>query len=327
MATDRGPSLQFSLYVKASAIDKMSQGADPICQQFSLMSWLLARSHSEMEFKIFSVQADCPPKHLLPDAWSNKFPLVIVESGLDKNGKDLSGTTYDTFEDLELFFESINTECRELKRNNMPNRLAMVAVKNVFLAFNHFLGGQPDTNLVAELKKLDDYLERQDTRYLVDDVMSFSDCHLIPRLQHIRVAGKAYRDFDIPKEFSYVWRYLVEVYEHDAFTTTMPSDQDIVFFYENKAKVVVPPKRRSLPTLEKFSYLLEIPEECVQNLPDYKKRVSQLRAPPISRRMESLEGADAVFGPRFQKLKDQMDDNIRKEVNHKQANRQAECEE
>ena len=58
-------------------------------------------------------------------------------------------------------------------------------------AFNGFLSGKGPKRLLSELKKIDDFLESEDdTKFLVDNVLSFADCYLLPRLQHIRVAGK-----------------------------------------------------------------------------------------------------------------------------------------
>ena len=72
---------------------------------------------------------------------------------------------------------------------------------------------------------------------------------------------QAYREFEIPKEFTYLWKYLNLAYQQDAFKSTMPSDQDIIFFYEKKAKQ--PPKRRGKATLEKFSYTMDVPADCL----------------------------------------------------------------
>ena len=80
--------------------------------------------------------------------------------------------------------------------------------------------------------------------------------------------SQAFRDFDIPKEFTYVWRYLRDAYEQDAFRSTMPSDQDIIFNYEKKA--CNPPKMkgkgRGKPTLEKFTYTMDLPEDILNGL-------------------------------------------------------------
>ncbi|KAK3763347.1 hypothetical protein RRG08_021167 [Elysia crispata] len=258
---------KFELYIKASAIDKETKGSCPICQQFFMITCLLGENQEDIDFKVFTVQADCPPKNFA-SGWSKKYPVVMVNSARNKAGQDISGMMYDTFEDLETFFESINKECPELKRKNAPNISAMTVVENLYKHFNHFIAGQPEKALVGELRKLNEYLESQDTKYLVDNVLSFSDCHLLPRLQHIRVAGKAFRDFDIPKEFTYVWRYLRDAYEQDAFRSTMPSDQDIIFNYEKKA--CNPPKMkgkgRGKPTLEKFTYTMDVPEDILNGL-------------------------------------------------------------
>uniref|UniRef100_A0A0B6ZVK6 GST C-terminal domain-containing protein n=1 Tax=Arion vulgaris TaxID=1028688 RepID=A0A0B6ZVK6_9EUPU len=258
--------LTFELYIKASAIDKETKGSCPICQQFFMMTCLLGENQDNIDFRVFTVQADCPPKNFA-SGWSKKYPVIMVNSGKSKLGETLDGSVYDTFEELELFFESINRECPELKRKNAPNIAAMKVVENLYKHFNHFISGQSEKGLVGELKKLNEYLESQDTKFLVDNVLSFSDCHLLPRLQHIRVAGKAYRGFEIPTEFVYIWRYLKNAYLQEAFKSTMPSDQDIVFHYEKKA--VGPPRkgsRSAKPTLEKFTYTTDVPEGIVNGI-------------------------------------------------------------
>ena len=39
----------------------------------------------------------------------------------------------------------------------------------------------------------------------------------MPKLQHIRVAGRYFENFDIPNELSHLWQYVKEMYELDAF--------------------------------------------------------------------------------------------------------------
>jgi len=286
-------SLKFSLYIKASAIDKKFPGADPICQQFSMLTRLLGEQHEEMEFQVFTLDADAPPKDVLPDDWSKNFPFVTVSSGVDKNGRDISGSKYDTFEELERFFESVNTKCPELKRRNRPNQSSMAVIEDLFIAFNRYIRGQPETGLVTELKRLDRYLKKNgSTKYLVDDVLSFADCHLLPRLQHIRVAGKAYRQFEIPKELKSLWRYLAIAYEHSAIKATTPSDQDILYFYENKAKTRAVSFRRSWK-LDELKYSIEVPEECLVSLP----------SPEVK---EYVCEDQTLNGPTFEKLRNDL---------------------
>nr|BAM19278.1 chloride intracellular channel [Papilio polytes] len=58
------------------------------------------------------------------------------------------------------------------------------------------------------------------------------DCELMPRLQHIRVAGKYFVDFEIPTSFRALWRYMYHMYQLDAFTQSCPADQDIINHYK-----------------------------------------------------------------------------------------------
>ncbi|ESO94842.1 hypothetical protein LOTGIDRAFT_189089 [Lottia gigantea] len=260
-----GPKQEFELYIKASAIDKETRGSCPICHQWFMISYLMAENQEGVNFKVFTVQADCPPKNFLEEGWSKKFPVVKARSCFTKLGKDISGMMYDTFEELETFFESINRDCPELKRHNAPNVGAMKCIEDLYNAFNKFLSGKSESLLITELKKLEEFLESHESKFLVDDVLSFSDCHLLPRLQHIRVAGKAYKDFDIPKEFPLVWKYLADAYEVPAFKSTLPSDQDIIYGYEKKVTGAPVRGKGPKPTLEKFTYTTTVPQEYLDN--------------------------------------------------------------
>uniref|UniRef100_A0A0B7AYG7 CLIC N-terminal domain-containing protein n=1 Tax=Arion vulgaris TaxID=1028688 RepID=A0A0B7AYG7_9EUPU len=127
-----GTTMQkFELYIKASAIDKETKGSCIFCQQFFMITCLLGENQDDIDFKVFTVQADCPPKNFA-SGWSKKYPVVMVTSGKSKTGQVLDGAMFDTFEDLELFFESINRDCPELKRKNAPNIAAMQVVENVY---------------------------------------------------------------------------------------------------------------------------------------------------------------------------------------------------
>lgn len=52
--------------------------------------------------------------------------------------------------------------------------------------------------LLGHLTKINDHLAQRATRFLTGDTMCCFDCELMPRLQHIRVAGKYFVDFEIP---------------------------------------------------------------------------------------------------------------------------------
>lgn len=60
---------------------------------------------------------------------------------------------------------------------------------------------QRNASLLAHLKKINDHLALRATRFLTGDTICCFDCELMPRLQHIRVAGKYFADFEIPVSY------------------------------------------------------------------------------------------------------------------------------
>ena len=46
----------------------------------------------------------------------------------------------------------------------------------------------------------------EDTMCCLGDTMCCFDCELMPKLQHIRVAGAHFADFTIPTELAALWR-------------------------------------------------------------------------------------------------------------------------
>jgi hypothetical protein len=83
-------------------------------------------------------------------------------------------------------------------------------------------------------------------------------------------------DFDIPKEFTAIWKYLAEAYKTEAFRSTMPSDQDIIFHYEKKVQgALVKVKHNPRPTLQTFTYTMDIPDDVAASLGGTNGDVSQ----------------------------------------------------
>ncbi|XP_058514522.1 chloride intracellular channel protein 2 isoform X2 [Ochotona princeps] len=130
---------------------------------------------------------------------------------------------------------------------------------NLFAKFSAYIKNtQKEANknfeksLLREFKRLDDYLNTplldeidpdSDEEFTVSrrlfldgDQMTLADCSLLPKLNIIKVAAKKYRDFDIPTEFSGVWRYLHNAYAREEFTHTCPEDKEIENTYAGVAK-------------------------------------------------------------------------------------------
>ena len=63
------------------------------------------------------------------------------------------------------------------------------------------------------------------TFFHVGDTLCCFDCELMPKLQHIRVAGKFFVGYEIPQSMEHLWKYIGEMYKLDAFTQSCPADQ------------------------------------------------------------------------------------------------------
>ena len=59
---------------------------------------------------------------------------------------------------------------------------------------------------------------------------------------------QAYKNFEIPTEFRYLWAYLKNCYETDAFRESCPADREIITHYQGKASCAakIPRKKAQL---------------------------------------------------------------------------------
>ena len=106
-------------------------------------------------------------------------------------------------------------------------------------------------NLREELKALDSFLksDAMPGRFLGGDSLLIPDCILLPKLLHIKVVAKAFKDFDIPEEFEGIHQYMEAANGKDlenpdsnveAFTRTSPSEEVIVDAWARSMKVPNP---------------------------------------------------------------------------------------
>jgi chloride intracellular channel protein 2 len=82
-------------------------------------------------------------------------------------------------------------------------------IENVYSKFKLMLIKKDDNSknsLVSQLTKISLHLDGKGVRFLTGDTMCCFDCELMPKLQHIRVAGKNFADFEIPSSLEALWR-------------------------------------------------------------------------------------------------------------------------
>lgn len=221
--TEVGPGEEIpeiELIIKASTIDGRRKGACLFCQEYFMDLYLLAELKT-IALKITTVDMLKPP----PDFRSNfdsTPPPILIDAGV-------------------AVLENEKIERHIMKAvpggHNLFVQDKEVAgiLENVYSKFKLMLMRKDDNSkasLVSQLNKINRHLESKSFRFLTGDTMCCFDCELMPKLQHIRVAGKNFAEFVIPQELAALWRYMDQMYKLDAFTTSCPADQDILSHYK-----------------------------------------------------------------------------------------------
>ncbi|XP_034241071.1 chloride intracellular channel exc-4 isoform X1 [Thrips palmi] len=236
---------EIELIIKASTIDGRRKGACLFCQEYFMDLYLLAELKT-ICLKVTTVDMQKPP----PDFRTNfeaTPPPILIDNGLAvlENEKIERHIMKNVPGGHNLFVQ--DKEVATLIEN-LYSKLKLLLLKKDEVSTN---------NLMSHLRKINAHLERNHQRFLTGDTMCCFDCELMPRLQHIRVAGKYFLDFNIPVEMAALWRYMYHMYQLDAFTQSCPADQDIINHY--KLQQVGGMKMKKHEELETPTFTTSIP--------------------------------------------------------------------
>jgi len=212
---------EIELIIKASTIDGRRKGACLFCQEYFMDLYLLAELKT-ISLKITTVDMQRPP----PDFRSNfeaTPPPILIDRGL-------------------AVLENDKIERHIMKQipggHNLfvQDKQVVDLIENVFRKFKVMLLKKDDASkasLLTNLKRINSHLEaNSNSRFLTGDTMCCFDCELMPKLQHIRVAGAFFADFHVPGNLTALWTYYAEMYKLDAFVQSCPADQDIINHYK-----------------------------------------------------------------------------------------------
>lgn len=84
------------------------------------------------------------------------------------------------------------------------------------------------------LKSLNSFLESTDGPYVLGDKVSALDCNLAPKLKHISVAPKHFKNFEIPEECAAVIDYLHMFENLEEWKATSYTDDVIIWGWSQK---------------------------------------------------------------------------------------------
>jgi hypothetical protein len=223
------------LFVKA-AVDKMKNGGCPICHRYFLMFYIL-RERGLVDLVVTTFLPESPPKEVLEFSNGKHYPLVKVHKGMDSHGRDISGMECDSVDEIEALLDRFDCDEMRSRKESKNEAEAEKNFEDLYGKFSQFLKTDGDVaSLVRVLDRIEGYLRNYEYKFMLGDSLSRADCYLLPSLQHIRVAGKAYKNFEIPTELTYLWRYLKNAYATDAFQESCPADREIITHYNLKVR-------------------------------------------------------------------------------------------
>ncbi|KAL7637592.1 UNVERIFIED_CONTAM: hypothetical protein RMT77_012320 [Armadillidium vulgare] len=220
---ENGSIPQIELIIKASTIDGRRKGACLFCQEYFMDLYLLAELKT-ISLKVTTVNMLKPPPDFRSNFEATPPPILIDNGGL-------------------AVLENDKIERHIMK--NIPgghnlfvqDKEVASKIENVYSKFKLMLLKKDEASkniLLAHLRKINDHLEQRGTRFLTGDTMCCFDCELMPKLQHLRLAGKYFVDFEIPTDLEYLWKYMDTMYHLDAFNHSCPADQDIINHYKHQ---------------------------------------------------------------------------------------------
>ncbi|XP_062954169.1 chloride intracellular channel protein 4-like [Cynocephalus volans] len=236
---DKEPLLE--LFLKAGS-DGESVGKRPFSQRLFMILWLKG-----VVFSATTVDLKRMPADLQNSAPGTHPPFITFNNEVKTDVNK-----------IEEFLEDVSCPPKYLTLS--PEHPASnTAGMDIFAKFSASIrNSRPEANealergLLKTLRKLDEYLnsplpdELDETtmenikfstrKFLDGNEMTLADCNLLPKQHIVKVVAKKYRNFDIPKGMTGIWRYLTKAYSRDEFTNTCPSGQEVEIAYNDVAK-------------------------------------------------------------------------------------------
>ncbi|KAJ7304333.1 hypothetical protein JRQ81_011881 [Phrynocephalus forsythii] len=206
---------------------------------------------------------NCPfSQRLFMILWLKGVVFSVTTVDLKRKPADLQNLAPGTHPPFITFNNEVKTDVNKIEeysKLSAKHPESNTAGMDIFAKFSAFIkNSRPEANealergLLKTLQKLDDYLNTPlpeeidensmedvpvSTRKFLDgDEMTLADCNLLPKLHIVKVVAKKYRNFDIPKAMTGIWRYLSNAYSRDEFTNTCPGDKEIEIAYSDVAK-------------------------------------------------------------------------------------------
>lgn len=219
------PPDHIELFIRAGK-DGESCGGCPLCQRLFMILMKKANA-KELTFTVTTVNIAKPPMDF--KKLSGRVPTIVHGGEISSDPDEMIQYIDQRFPYPPMIYD---------------NKMAAKACMDVFSKFSFYIKdvSRSPESLLAELHKLDDYLQSSPHMFLCRDEEDHLDCLMLPKLQHIRVASAAYKNFEIPESMKGLWSYLATAYSSYIFCKTCPSDQEIMHHWQSKPELPMLPK-------------------------------------------------------------------------------------
>jgi len=251
------------LFVKAAPVGKEEKGPCPISQQWFMAFYVLVEKEY-INLRVTPVNLEQPP---YPENYERlntgrKLPVAWVESGFTpQTREDITGMVAETNDEIEKLIDIFKCPNLAMSRNSGEESRAEKVFVSLYMHFNMLMKSGTTGPIETDLYKLDNYLAENQLRYLLGEELSYADCILMPKLQHIIVGGSKFADFTIPYNLTHVWRYIGNMYNTPAFLYSCPCDRDILSFYMDKLQYPTKNAKGIVPSLMSDVITNTVPEE------------------------------------------------------------------
>ena len=212
---------RFHLYIKASR-DGTGVGDCPFSQRSNMFCRLKGLG---TDLKTVPVDFTAKPAEFLKLTSTGSTP-VLVDTHTDRVITDSA--------DISKYLDELFPESEQLESDKVA---ALAAISGVFPKLGAYIKNR-DTSvdekvkseLIDELRKINDFLKTESSpgKYLVSDRLCDLDCQILPKLRHVQVVGKHFKEFEIPEEFKELKEYIKAGESHEVFRLTCCPDEEIV---------------------------------------------------------------------------------------------------
>uniref|UniRef100_A0AC34QDB4 Chloride intracellular channel exl-1 n=2 Tax=Panagrolaimus sp. JU765 TaxID=591449 RepID=A0AC34QDB4_9BILA len=237
------------LWLKAGS-DGESVNGDPLSQQLFMM---LLLKGDKCPFNVITINEAKPPPEF-KNAGFRHAPAIQQDEDCAYSHPD------EIVEYIESRFPDPDLKSDEVE--------ADAATADLFRAFCFFVKevNKDPKGLLNELYRLDQFLSSNGHQFLTAETPKLIDCNVLPKLHSIRIASRALKNFEIPADLHNLWRYLHAGYQHKAFKTSCPSDQEIILYWaDRKDTADLPPSKRTQLSRQEPVFTLTVPPESLKS--------------------------------------------------------------